>query len=86
LEVVRLASTPTHHVVHKDGSAADIYITPTQQRQLNNTHSQSTRGARASVCIHFREACINEFGEQWGRKHRHVKWSDITLTPITHIE
>jgi len=82
LEVVCLGTTPTHHIAHKDGSEADIYIPPKQQQQLESIYSQSIRGARASVCVHFHEACVAKYGEEWLETHPRIQWEEIAVEPI----
>ena len=77
-----MGATPTHHIVHKDGSEADIYIPTTQQQQLESIYSQSIRGARASVCLHFHDACVAKYGEEWPKTHPRIEWEEITVKPI----
>lgn len=82
LEVVCLATTPTHHVRHTDGTAVDIYIAVSLEQRLQSTSFITIRGARDSVCINFRAACTKKFGSGWAARHRYIEWNMLHIAKL----
>lgn len=74
---------PTHHVKHKNGWEADVYIAVSLQRQLRSRSDDLRQQARASVAIRVR----NALGEKFPRfpKSAWLEWSDFTLTELQPV-
>ena len=56
-----VSHAPTHHVVHRNGKDAHIYIAPSLVDKLNSTDENIRGKARSSVCISFRKVCEQKY-------------------------
>jgi len=73
-----LASEPTHHITHKDGSKSLVSIDPDVLDKLESEDDTERWNAQQQVSTEFRKQCGASYGKPWLKTHGIVVFDDFT--------